>query len=134
MIGNGVVGHLFTRRAVWLAAALAVTSLLFSACGTTGAANPTLSVAAGDDMHYHPASLTVKAGTATTIIFTNGAATVSHDLVSEGAERNVRLINVGPSRQQRGTFQASRPGTYEFYCTQPGHRELGMTGTIVVTP
>ncbi len=134
MTGNGVAGRRLTRQAVWLAAALATVSLLSSACGTTGATGPTLSVTAGDDMHYHPASLTVKAGTATTIVFTNGAATVSHDLVSEGAERNVRLINVGPGRQQRGMFQANRPGTYEFYCTQPGHRELGMTGTIVVTP
>ena len=24
------------------------------------------------------------------------------------------------------------PGTYEFYCTVPGHRELGMVGTLIV--
>jgi|GEM_PF-1088383 len=134
MIGNGVARRLITLQTASLVAVLAATSLFSVACGATGEAGPALSIAAGDDMHYHPASLTVKAGTPTTIVFTNGAASVNHDLVSEGADRNVRLINVGPGRQQRATFQASRPGTYEFYCTQPGHRELGMTGTIVVTP
>lgn len=29
-------------------------------------------------------------------------------------------------------FEAPAPGTYEFYCALPGHREAGMVGTLVV--
>lgn len=30
-------------------------------------------------------------------------------------------------------FTATKPGTYEFVCTVPGHKEAGMKGTLVVT-
>jgi uncharacterized cupredoxin-like copper-binding protein len=29
-------------------------------------------------------------------------------------------------------FTPSKPGTYEFWCTVAGHKEAGMTGTLVV--
>lgn len=31
------------------------------------------------------------------------------------------------------TFTANEPGRYIFYCGLPGHREAGMTGTLIVT-
>lgn len=30
------------------------------------------------------------------------------------------------------TFTPTEPGTYEFYCAVPGHREAGMVGTVIV--
>ena len=29
-------------------------------------------------------------------------------------------------------FTPTKPGTYEFFCTVPGHKEAGMRGTLVV--
>jgi uncharacterized cupredoxin-like copper-binding protein len=29
-------------------------------------------------------------------------------------------------------FTPTKPGTYEFECTVPGHKEAGMRGTLVV--
>lgn len=31
-----------------------------------------------------------------------------------------------------GGFRADRPGRYTFYCAEPGHRQAGMEGTLVV--
>lgn len=31
------------------------------------------------------------------------------------------------------TFTAEQPGRYAFYCGLPGHREAGMSGTLVVS-
>jgi plastocyanin len=35
--------------------------------------------------------------------------------------------------RRRVTFQAA-PGTYTYYCAIPGHRTIGMEGTLTVTP
>jgi uncharacterized cupredoxin-like copper-binding protein len=29
-------------------------------------------------------------------------------------------------------FASTVPGTYEFYCTVVGHKDAGMTGTLIV--
>jgi uncharacterized cupredoxin-like copper-binding protein len=31
-------------------------------------------------------------------------------------------------------FRPSKPGTYKFYCSVPGHRDAGMVGTLIVEP
>ncbi|MDQ4076709.1 MAG: cupredoxin domain-containing protein [Chloroflexota bacterium] len=48
-------------------------------------------------------------------------------------ELNVHVpIPVGGS--SLALFKATEPGTYSYYCQIPGHRELGMEGTLVVEP
>lgn len=54
----------------------------------------------------------------------NGANVVDHD-----ADVHVEL---GPGESGQFRLQVHEPGTYEFYCAVPGHREAGMVGTLNV--
>jgi plastocyanin len=85
-----------------------------------------------DTMRYNPDTITVKAGQPTMLTFRNGGF-IPHDLITEGGDQNANLANVGPGQTATGTFLASKPGTYQFVCVQPGHKESGMVGKIVVT-
>jgi uncharacterized cupredoxin-like copper-binding protein len=40
-------------------------------------------------------------------------------------------VDVAAGEEGEATINAA-PGTYEFYCNVPGHREAGMVGTLTV--
>src|SRR6266540_152747 len=106
--------------------------LALGGCGQSADAapsGPVIAVDATDTMKFEPAAVHVKAGEAVTIAFKNKGVIV-HDFISSGADKNVRLANVLGGREARGVFQASKPGTYQVLCQQPGHKEAGMVGTI----
>ena len=55
----------------------------------------------------------------------------------EGSEHDIKLfatlhVHALSDKQVTVTFTPTDPGTYEFYCTIPGHREAGMVGSLVV--
>ncbi|MFL5827082.1 MAG: plastocyanin/azurin family copper-binding protein [Thermoleophilaceae bacterium] len=55
-------------------------------------------------------------------------APVSHDISLKGDGKGPVVSNGGTS-----TFTATlKPGTYEFYCSVPGHEQAGMKGTLTV--
>jgi uncharacterized cupredoxin-like copper-binding protein len=75
-------------------------------------------------------SLTAPAG-ADVFVLTNDSS-VPHNLEIEG-----QGVEAGPSATISGGQTAQvkvtlKPGTYEFYCAVPGHREAGMEGTLTV--
>jgi uncharacterized cupredoxin-like copper-binding protein len=75
-------------------------------------------------------SLNAPAG-ADTFVLTNDA-TVPHNLEIEG-----NGVEAGPTETISGGQTAQlqvtlKPGTYEFFCAVPGHREAGMEGTLTV--
>ena len=126
---------------MWSRAALC-SALVALAIGLTGCGGSAGATAAGgdapgttvvglDSMRFNPDTITVKAGTAVKLTFRNGGI-LPHDLITEGADQNVRLTNITGGRAGSGTFLASKPGTYAVVCVQPGHKEAGMVGKIVV--
>jgi nitrite reductase (NO-forming) len=82
----------------------------------------------GGDLFYDPDSLTIPADTDVTITLTNDGA-VQHDLFQPDMDVQTDILEAGES----GSVVVNLPaGTYRFWCTVPGHRDAGMSGTLTV--
>lgn len=105
-------------------------------CGSSAVAGdagtaPGIVVVGLDTMRFNPDTISAKPGEPVTITFRNGGV-LPHDLITEGADRNVKLTNVASGKQASGVFLANKPGTYAVVCIQPAHKEAGMVGKVVV--
>ncbi len=80
------------------------------------------------DIFFDPTDLAAPADTAATIDLVNEGAAV-HDFTIDALGVHVTL-NPGES----GSVEINAPaGTYEYYCSIPGHKDAGMHGTLTVT-
>ena len=76
-----------------------------------------------------PASITVPHGKVTFIVKNLGK--IQHDLSLSGkVKKKTALINPGASAKLVVTLAK---GTYQLYCTVPGHKQLGMVAKLKVT-
>ena len=76
-------------------------------------------------------TLTAKAGAITFVL--HNQSSLHHNLAISG-----NGATFGPSETISGGQTADlvatlKPGTYEFYCAVPGHKDAGMQGTLTVT-
>lgn len=106
-----------------------------AAAGAAGDAvpAPTGPVVSMKNMAYHPATLTVDAGTTVTWVnddaFAHAVAHGTPDIPD--AERLFEGSgDFGPGESFQVTFD--RPGSYQIYCSTPGHFLAGMTMTVIV--
>jgi uncharacterized cupredoxin-like copper-binding protein len=126
------------RRSLLVLAAPAVL-LVASACApaaapAAGAALPPeqLTVVGTDDFRMNPATITVKAGQPLQVTFQNGGEILHDFTAQQGLAKPVTILEQG-GQSGTATITYDKPGTYKFFCSQPGHDELGMHGTITVT-
>lgn len=130
----GRSGHLMLFASLLLAIALIATS-----CGggggngggtQQGAADEgrEIMMASGDNW-FDPDTLTVSEGETITIVVSNDGV-LTHNISVD--EFNVSK-DYRPGETVRVTFTPNRTGEFEFYCDEPGHREAGMYGTLIVT-
>lgn len=115
-----------------------------------------LVVVGTDSLRFEPADLVVPAGEEVTLELTSEQV-VEHDLVVVGAadlgtvievdeghdhehgtaadlgEDDLHIAHANAGETVTATFRIDEPGTYEIYCSIPGHRVSGMTGTLTVT-
>lgn len=119
-----------------IAISLAV-GLVLAACGGGSSGGSSGGGAAGSevkvglsDFAYTPKTIEVPADKKFTLVVTN-TGSVEHDLVVDALKINVVhvLPNGKPTTQEIGPLKA---GTYNVYCAVAGHKEAGMTGTLVV--
>lgn len=80
-----------------------------------------------DGLAFQPAEITVAAGTDVAIVLTSVDA--RHDFTLDALGAHVAAER---GETSTGGFHAGRPGRYTYYCAEPGHREAGMEGTLVV--
>ncbi len=75
-------------------------------------------------------TLTANVGDTVTIRVINGDP-VAHDLtIDEFGVTTGQLV--AKDEEQTVTFTVTAPGEYVYYCSLPGHRDIGMWGTLVV--
>ena len=82
---------------------------------------------------FDPSQITHKAGTIT--FFLENQGTTGHDMkiVDSNGSAVQQSDLVQPGNEVEFTVDLKTPGTYPFYCSQPGHKDAGMTGTLQIT-
>jgi len=83
------------------------------------------------EFRYAPAQLRVAAGREFTLVLDNSGAETEHDLFLP-ALGFLLQAKAGEIARKNTVFE--KPGEYEFICDLPGHRDAGMTGTLIVGP
>lgn len=105
-----------------------------------------------NEFKFEPTSITVTVGQPVTLTIKN-KGTMEHDFVIEkinlkdvvqqassmdmghdmaGMNYDLHVATMG-GESNVITFTPVEAGTYDFFCTVKGHKEAGMTGTLVVT-
>ncbi len=81
------------------------------------------------DFSFSPTELTVPAGTTVNLLLVNEGKLL-HDVTIPVLEFRVEAL---PGTRVSASLTVADPGTYEFICSVPGHRDAGMRGLIVAT-
>ncbi len=121
------------KRLGFVVAALLVAAMVLTACGGSsagsggGGGTQNVTVTA-TEFKFDPATITVKTGDKVTLTLVN-KGTVDHTYVQPDLNINLKAA-AGQSAST--TFTATKAGSYPVVCDVPGHKEAGMTGTIVV--
>jgi uncharacterized cupredoxin-like copper-binding protein len=109
-----------------------------SAPASTGSATPAASGGGGNaltlsetEFKFTPANPTVaKTGTITITVKNTGA--VTHALAVQTPSGIVKTGKIAPGATATLTVDASKAGSYTFFCHIDGHRAAGMQGVLVV--
>ena len=134
-------GNLVKRASL---VSLVVLLPLYVACTATSASQPAsgaaapsgasqqLTVKAMDTMKFDPTTLSAKAGQPIQVTLDNSSGQIAHDFdITEGVPQPIK-ISAQPGQKATGTFTIDTPGTYPYFCSQPGHEQAGMKGTLTV--
>lgn len=82
------------------------------------------------ELWFTPDTIEVVAGEPVNLRLVNTGAAF-HDLTVPAADM---VLAAESGEDASGAIELSEPGSYEFYCSVPGHAAGGMRGTIVVGP
>jgi uncharacterized cupredoxin-like copper-binding protein len=115
------------RLALLLAAFITMASFLVLACQTGGESVET-AVEMREYM-FQPNQITATAGQPFRLTLKN-TGTVAHSFTVR--DLDVSWPKLEPGRNAAVTFTPPQKGTFSMVCTEPGHEENGMVGTLTV--
>ena len=115
-------------------AGLAAVALLVACGGSGGGGQPAGSTQVTmTEFKFDPSTISVAHGSATFWLVNSG--TTAHDMsIRDSSGTTVatsELLSAGDSKAF--TVSNLAAGSYTFVCTQPGHEQSGMKGTLTVT-
>lgn len=85
-----------------------------------------------NDMRFEPAVISGAPGETLEILLRN-TDTVVHDFTVDDLDGESTQIELQPRQELSFSLNLpDEPGEWEFYCSIPGHRQLGMVGVIQV--
>ncbi len=113
----------------WVVGGIAVAAVVLVAVGALAGAAAQKVTLVAREFSYTPNRITVKAGQPVQLVLDNKGV-IEHDFVLVGFK--VKMGTVQPGKTGTVTFTPNAKGTFPFYCSVPGHKEAGMTGTLVV--
>lgn len=113
----------------WTSLALTVLAVAVAlGVGLAGAA-PTVVKVTAKEFAFEPKEVKVKAGQSVKLVLENKGV-IEHDIVFD--KLGVKTATIQPGKTAELTFTPKAKGRYAIYCSVPGHKEAGMTGTLVV--
>jgi len=90
----------------------------------------TITVGPNSEYSYDQPRLTFSQGDSVRVTFRN-TGTIIHDWSIPALNTKTPVIQ--PGAVASAQFIASSVGTYEYFCTVPGHRERGMLGAMTIS-
>lgn len=85
-----------------------------------------------DTMKFSPNTITrAKAGSSVTVEMKNAGATI-HSVIAPALGVPTKVALSGGQASTVTFTLPAQPGTYFFWCPEPGHAEAGMSGQVVV--
>jgi plastocyanin len=129
-IGGGEllrISGLTTTAGTPLSAPVESESVNATPAADTGAFPTTVHVELGD-MYFEPSEITIRADSDVLFTFEN-VGYLQHDFYVAEVDIFSGVLGGGQSAEMLVNIPA---GTYEFWCTQVGHRSAGMMGKIIV--
>ena|ERR1043166_6096469 len=114
-----------------LAACTSATATKPSDGAASGSVTQQLTVKAMDTMKFDPPTLSAKAGQPIQVTLDN-TGQIDHDFsITEGVSQPVKTL-AHPGQKAVTTFTIDKPGTYTYFCSQPGHEQAGMKRTLTI--
>ena len=131
---------------------LLLAAAVIAACSGSSSAGANQITLEASNLQYQPATIEVAAGQPVKLTLRNNdsvehdfsimeipmaamgataAPMAGHDMGGMTADPQLHMVAaMGATNTME--FTPTKPGTYEFFCTVPGHKDAGMKGTLVV--